>query len=159
MIFVTVGSDLPFDRLVREVDGWAQRTERRDVFAQIGATDWKPTFIPYSKFLEPADFQRRLTASSIIISHSGMGTILSALSVEKPILVFPRRASLREARNDHQLATARYLSDLGKIRVALDEAALRHELNQLATLRAAPRIQAYADEGLLSALRNFIHAS
>jgi UDP-N-acetylglucosamine transferase subunit ALG13 len=159
MIFVTVGSDLPFDRLVREVDAWARKTQRHDIFAQIGETDWKPTFVPYRKFLDPAEFQRHLSTASVVISHSGMGTILSALSFEKPILVFPRLASLREARNDHQLATSRYLSNLGKIKVAFDEAALRHELDQLDALRAAPRIQAHADENLLAALRNFINQS
>ena len=42
MILVTVGTDLPFDRMVRVVDDWAGETGRRDVFAQIGEGGWEP---------------------------------------------------------------------------------------------------------------------
>ncbi len=36
MILVTVGTDGPFDRLIRIVDDWACRNNRSDIFAQIG---------------------------------------------------------------------------------------------------------------------------
>ena len=45
MIFVTVGSQLPFDRLVRAVDDWAAGNGGAAAFAQIGA----------SSYLVPAD--------------------------------------------------------------------------------------------------------
>ena len=156
MIFVTVGSDVPFDRLVRVVDQWAGETGRTDVFAQIGETSWQPSHLTYSKFLEPAEFSRRFSSASIIISHAGMGTILSALQKEKPILVMPRKGSLGETRNEHQLATARRLLEMGRISVAFDEAALRASLEQLDQLRPREKISPFASEELLSALRDFI---
>ena len=39
MIFVTVGTDSPFDRLMQVVDEWAAASGRTDVFAQIGEGD------------------------------------------------------------------------------------------------------------------------
>lgn len=36
MIFVTVGHQTPFDRLIRLVDRWAEENMRHDLFAQIG---------------------------------------------------------------------------------------------------------------------------
>jgi len=156
MIFVTVGTDLPFDRMVRVVDDWAGSNGRTDVFAQIGETDWKPSHIAYSKFLQPADFTRQFSAATVIVAHAGMGTILSALQWEKPILVMPRRASLGEQRNEHQLATARRLSELGKVTVAFDEAELRNRLDRLAELSAREKIGAFASQELLTALRDFI---
>jgi UDP-N-acetylglucosamine transferase subunit ALG13 len=158
MIFVTVGSELPFDRLVRVVDEWAQAAGRKDVFAQIAETEFKPAYIPYKQFLEPAEFSEKLTSASVIISHAGMGTILSALRYEKPILVMPRRATLREVRNEHQLATAQRLSAMGRISVALDEAELRARLDRIGDLKPKEKIPPYAGPELINALREFIAA-
>lgn len=159
MIFVTVGSDLPFDRLVRTVDQWARENNRTDVFAQIGKTDFQPSFIACSKFLEPAEFSRRLAGASVVVSHAGMGTILSALEKEKPVLIMPRRGSLREVRNEHQLATARRLLAMGKVDVAFDEVELVEKLARIDDLKPREKISPFAGPELVSALRNFIAQS
>ena len=156
MIFVTVGSDLPFDRLVRVVDEWAHDTGRDDVFAQIGDTDWRPTHIAWAEFLQPPEFARRFAEAEVVVAHAGMGTILSALQWEKPILVMPRRASLGEVRNEHQFATARHLAKLGKINVVMDEMELRSKLSGLHELQPRDRIGPYASDSLIEALREFI---
>jgi UDP-N-acetylglucosamine transferase subunit ALG13 len=156
MIFVTVGTDLPFDRMVRVVDQWAADTGRTDIFAQIGDTEWRPRFMPCSRFLTPAAFAQRFASASTIVSHAGMGTILSALRYEKPILVMPRQAALGEQRNEHQLATARRLSEMGKISVAFDETSLRLQLEQLNLLQVRPAIGAFASAELLFTIRQFI---
>ena len=156
MIFVTVGSELPFDRLVRVVDQWAGETGRKDVFAQIAETTWRPQHIPFKQFLEPAEFAERLTSASVIVSHAGMGTILSALRYEKPILVMPRRTAFREVRNEHQLATSQRLSEMGRIAVALDEVELRARLDRIDELKPKEKISPYAGPELISALRTFI---
>jgi UDP-N-acetylglucosamine transferase subunit ALG13 len=156
MIFVTVGTDMPFNRLVRVVDEWAQTSDRHDVFAQIGETDWQPAHIAWSNFLQPPEFARRFAEAEVVVAHAGMGTILSALQWEKPILVMPRRATLGEQRNEHQLATARHLSELGKINVAMDEIELRSMLDGLGQLRPREKIGASASDSLITALREFI---
>ena len=115
MIFVTVGSDIPFDRLIKAVDRWAGGQRRHDVFAQIGRGGWEPSFISFAAMLEPPAFNEYLAASEMVVGHAGMGTILSALQNSKPILVMPRRGQLGETRNDHQMATARQLLKLGKV--------------------------------------------
>ncbi len=153
---MTVGTDLPFNRLVRVVDDWARTKARQDVFAQIGATDWQPAAIEWTNFLQPPEFRQRFTAADVVIAHAGMGTILSALQWQKPILVMPRRASFGEQRNEHQLATARHLMALGKINVAMDEHELRARLDGLDQLRARGEIGAYASESLITALRDLI---
>ncbi len=156
MILVTVGTDLPFDRMVKVVDAWAGETGRTDVFAQIGETDWKPQHLAFTPFIEPADFNVRFGQADVIVAHAGMGTILSALQWGKPLIVMPRRASLGEQRNEHQLATAKHLSALGKITVAFDEADLRHHLDHLDALAVKARVGPYASESLTQAIRDFI---
>jgi len=67
----------------------------------------------------------------MILAHAGMGTILTAVDLGKPILVMPRRADQGEHRNDHQLATARQLQDVLGLCVAWDEDELRDWLERL----------------------------
>ena len=156
MIFVTVGTELPFDRLTKVVDQWVARTGRTDVFAQIGRTDWTPCAMAHRKLLEPAEFASRFAEASVIIAHAGMGTILSALHAAKPILVMPRLAALGEQRNEHQLATARRMREMGKVAVAFDEAELSHELGRIEELRATHPIRRFADQSLTDAIHRFI---
>ena len=140
VIFVTVGTQLPFDRLVRPVDAWAARTGRRDILAQIGPSKLRPQAVEYRPFLSPAEFSRHFASAELVIAHAGMGSILSAMSQGKPILVMPRRASLNEHRNDHQLATARRFKEMGRVLVAMDEQELDAQLSRVESIPTAPRI-------------------
>lgn len=156
MILVTVGTDLPFDRMMKIVDQWAGETGRKDVFAQIGEGGWEPRHIPFVEFLEPAEFKKRFAESTLIIAHAGMGTILSALLHGKPILVMPKLASLGEHRNEHQTATAKRMMELGNVNVAFDEAELRLKLAQVDDLRGREPIGDHASGGLVEGIREFI---
>ena len=157
-IFITVGTDLPFDRLIRAVDAWAADNPQHHVYAQIGATSYQPENIEYAPFIEPADFKQRFREADIIVSHAGMGTILSSLQYQKPLLVMPRIAALGEHRNEHQLATAKHLAELDRVNVAQDETALIRMLNDLGSLPTKEKIGPYASPELTEALKRFIEA-
>jgi UDP-N-acetylglucosamine transferase subunit ALG13 len=156
MIFLTVGTELPFDRLVRAIDDWAGQQRRQDIFAQIGESGYQPRHFPFAHMMEAPEFKERFAAADLVIAHAGMGTILSALSHGKPLLVMPRRADLGEHRNDHQMATARHLAAQRRIEVAFDEAELITKLDQLDHLQPKDRIAEVASPELLHALELFI---
>lgn len=158
MIFVTVGTDGPFDRLIGAVDRWAGESGRSDVVAQIGRTKLRPQFMRWYEFLEPPQFQEYFASAEFVIGHAGMGTILSALRFEKPLLVMPRRAALGEQRNEHQLATARRLQT-GMVTVAFDEAELLLRLAHVHEWQPRDPIGPYADPRLTGAIRDFIRAT
>jgi UDP-N-acetylglucosamine transferase subunit ALG13 len=156
MIFITVGTDLPFDRMMKVIDQWAGETGRKDVFAQIGEGGWQPKHVPFVEFLEPAEFKKRFAEATLIIGHAGMGTILSALLHGKPILVMPKKASFGEHRNEHQTATAKRMMALGNVNVAFDEAELREKLDRVDELQGREPIGAHASGGLVDGIREFI---
>lgn len=156
MIFVTVGTDLPFDRMVKVVDAWAAERGRTDVFAQIGVGGWRPKSISFAEALSPVEFKQRFVAARVIVGHAGMGTILSALHHGKPILVMPKKASLKEQRNEHQLATARRMMKMGNVAVAFDERELREKLDQLDDLIPKERIASTASGPLIEEIRRFV---
>jgi UDP-N-acetylglucosamine transferase subunit ALG13 len=156
VIFLTVGTQIPFDRLVSAVDRWAGEDPGRRVFAQIGPTSVRPRHIEWCDFISPADCRKRLSDAELVVSHAGMGTILSALELGTPALVLPRRAALGEHRNDHQLATARWFEQIAGVTVAFDEAQLVERLRAADWLAGGPRIGDSAPTGFIDALRAFI---
>jgi len=157
MIFVTVGSDTPFDRLIKTVDRWAFENGRRDVFAQIGKNAWNPRFVEYSEMIDPRDFRCHVNAARVVIGHAGMGTILTALQLSVPLLVMPRRGAMGETRNDHQMDTARELGCISGVDVALDEDELLEKLRCIDDEKKFVTISNHADESLTSSIREFIH--
>ena len=156
MIFVTVGSQMPFDRLVRAVDQWAAARGRLDVFAQIGSTDFLPTAISAKKYVDPLEFRRCVETADVIVAHAGMGSIITALECGKPMIVMPRRGSLNETRNDHQVATVRHLSKHGRITVAMNEEELVGKLDSVGGPQEMDHISPHASPVLIATIRNFV---
>lgn len=156
MIFVTVGAQMPFDRLVRAVDHWASQRRHDDVFAQVGATHAPPTYITWARFLDPDAFRAKVRTADVIVAHAGIGAILTAMEFRRPILVLPRRADLGETRNDHQFATMRQFAEQGIVNVAYDEAELLHQLDKMDTFIIPPPLPPRASRELISAVRAFI---
>lgn len=170
MIFLTVGTQLPFDRLVRAVDLWAGSRGRRDIFGQIsdpGPSGYRPKNFDWVPDLAPAEFEARFQAASHIVAHAGMGTIISALGEGKPLLIMPRRAHLGEQRNDHQHATAERFGTRASILAALDEDELPEKMDMLvastvsgahegAAGAAATSIGRFADRRLTDRIRSMI---
>jgi UDP-N-acetylglucosamine transferase subunit ALG13 len=159
VIFATVGSQEPFDRLIRAVDEWAALRGRLDVLAQIGNSNFRPRNIEFTKFLEPAEFNRVIRASSVVVAHAGMGSIISALEIGKPIVVMPRRGFLRETRNDHQVATAERFGSRGRVVVANDQADFAAKLDYALTLSAMDPINHEASPRLIATIRAFLEGT
>lgn len=164
MILVTVGTQGPFDRLVRAVDRWAAAAGRADVLAQIGARAWKPTHVRWLESMEPAAFNEAFENAELIVSHAGIGTLVHALELGKPIVVLPRLAHLGEHRNDHQLATAEHFCRKHDVRVASGENDLPDALDESLRMASkelipAPRRPLAPSPALLESVRAFIEWS
>lgn len=156
MIFVTVGTQGPFDRLIRAIDEWAATRGRADIFAQIGPSDFRPEHIRSAPFVGADEFRQHVEGASLIIAHAGMGSIITALELSKRIVVMPRRADLGEHRNDHQIATARRLSENGRILTAMDRRELHEKLDELQNPTASERLSSETSPDLIRAIRTFI---
>ncbi len=148
MIFLTVGTQFPFDRLVNAVDNIiSDGSIGETLFAQIGESTYKPRNFESAISLEKSMFDNYTRQASAIIGHAGMGTITTALYNHKPLLVMPRRKKYGEVVNDHQLAIAKKFEELGHILVAYDTEDLPERIRQLKTFvpkerRANPEVVA-----------------
>lgn len=129
MIFVTVGGQLPFDRMVDVVDSIAATLDET-IFGQIGETSRVPKNFEAVKFLSPKEFNARFSEARVVIGHAGIGTILTAQQLRKPVLLMSRRAAFGEHRNDHQLATVDQLRHILGVYIFEDAAELQALLQQ-----------------------------
>lgn len=154
MIFVTVGTQLPFDRLIKILDAWSAHNLGFDIFGQIGPARFVPKNFKTTPFLSPSEIAEQFSRAQLIVAHAGMGTVLSAMKLRKPILIFPRRADLGEHRNDHQMATARWLESRLGLAVAYSEEELLDQLNSWQSIGSGPEISDCAPDDFLSRLRS-----
>jgi UDP-N-acetylglucosamine transferase subunit ALG13 len=160
MIFATVGTQLPFDRLLTALDDWAARNASMPVLAQTGT---RAATFPSLKTFPKADqktFSDTLNKARVVVAHAGMGTILSASEAGKRLILMPRRAEFGEHRNDHQLATAEEMSVLSNVTVVHDAQALWDSLDAVLAedtdLTPAPNISAVAQPRLIRTIQDFI---
>lgn len=158
MILLSVGTQFPFDRLVKAVDDWAVRSDCDDVVGQIGPSQFVARKIKCFSFLNPSEFRDVQERADIIVAHAGMGSILTALEFGKPIVIMPRDHTRNEHRNAHQLATASRFRNMPGIHVAMDEAALSAILDDLDRLVAANTVSKKAPEAFTARLKAFVES-
>lgn len=160
MIFVAVGTQFPFDRLIKNIDDWASETGEKNIIAQTGDSRYQAKSISCYQFIKPVDFLKHQSEADLLIGHAGMGTILSALELGKPLIIMPRLEQYGEHRNDHQIATAKKFDGRSGIYVAMNENQLRELLNNKDKLSGPlERLSSTADPGLIMAIREFIFNS
>jgi UDP-N-acetylglucosamine transferase subunit ALG13 len=155
MIFLTVGHQMPFDRLVRAVDEWAADHPDRLVFAQIGRTDYRPAHILYKTFLSKNEFELCLRQCEFVVGHAGTGTILQASMFGKPLIVLPRLSSKRETRTDHQVGTARHFARKDQVVAALEVGELKAKLSSACDSLVTKPVRSVPAESLVARIRGF----
>lgn len=129
MIFVSVGSAFPFDRLIRTMDDWAAREGAgEEIFAQIGRGTYHPAHMGWKPSITESEFAETVGRAGVMVSHAGMGSVITALRHQTPIVLLPRRFEQGEHTTDHQMATARWLEPKNGVFVAWDEGELPAKL-------------------------------
>ena len=160
-IFVTIGTQEPFDRLIKAIDQVAAEHKEVEFTAQTVSSEYVARHMKTFGFIAPKEYNKILSDSSLIVSHAGMGTIISALQINKPILVLSRIAQLGEHRNEHQLATAKKMKELNFVHVANDENDLKNKLVRFIedhkSLSSLHQLGENASPELIKSIRNFIH--
>ncbi|OBV11224.1 glycosyltransferase [Erythrobacter dokdonensis] len=157
MIIVTVGMQLGFDRLIAAMDALAPGLAM-PVIAQTGKGLYRPQNMEVREKIAPAEFEALVERCSLIVSHAGIGTVLTAARFGKPILVMPRRADRGEHRNDHQLATVDKFAGRPGILVAADESELAPRIAEGLALKDWSAARSSTARQLHEALAAFIES-
>lgn len=104
MILVVLGTqDKQFDRLLRVVDEEIEKGNIKDeVIVQAGYTKYESNNMKIFDLLPAPEFEKLMNEADLVITHGGVGSILSAVKKNKKIIAAARLAKYKEHHNDHQ---------------------------------------------------------
>jgi UDP-N-acetylglucosamine transferase subunit ALG13 len=107
MIFVTVGTnEAPFNRLI---EGVCRLRIEEELIVQHGSSRCRPDRALCVESLPLGELTELMRQARVIVTHAGVGTILTALANGKRPVVVPRLRQFGEAVDDHQVEFARRL--------------------------------------------------
>lgn len=117
MILVTLGTqDKSFDRLLKALDNKVAEGKINDkIVVQAGTTHYESKnmeiydFVPYDKFDDLID------SCDILITHGGVGSIITGLKHHKKVIAAARLKEYKEHTNNHQLQIIENFSEAGYI--------------------------------------------
>jgi UDP-N-acetylglucosamine transferase subunit ALG13 len=122
-----------------------------EVVAQTGHSDYKPRYYSYTCFFDKETFENYIADCDLLITHSGVGTIIAGLNHRKPVIVFPRLQKYQEHVDDHQLEIANAMSDDKNVTIVYDveclEECLKSDFNFT---------EGFVDHELVSQLKKYI---
>lgn len=133
MILVTLGTQkFQMDRLVQAVDELAKNVSE-EIFVQTGNSTYVPKYCMAKNFVDAQEFQNMIEECSVLITHSGVGTIMRGIGVGKPVVVVPRLAKYHEHVDDHQVQIAEAFASKGCVLYCADLAKLEETVQKART--------------------------
>lgn len=148
MIFVTIGST-PFLRLIEKMDEIAGKLDEKIVM-QIGYTKYKPRNAEYFDFKSYQEIKELCRKSKVVVCHGGIGSIITALETETPVITFPRKKEYGETPDDHDFETIEALLKEGLVKVVYNLDELEDALKKIDVCS----IKVKSDKKLVNALKD-----
>ena len=117
MILVTLGTqDKSFERLLKAVqkaidEGYV----KEKVVVQAGYTEFTSKDMEIFDFIPRDKFDELIEECDILITHAGVGSILTGLNNNKKVIAAARLSEYKEHINDHQIQIVEKFDRLGYI--------------------------------------------
>ena len=151
MIVVTVGTnEARFDRLIAAAAPLAQDEE---LFVQHGPSPVRPDGAACVDYVGFDELLEQMRAARVVVTHAGVGSVISALSVGQLPVVVPRLQRHGEAVDDHQVPFGRRLRDAGLVELVEDLDRLR---DTVLGRTSAETVGIAVNERLVADLREFV---
>ncbi len=117
MILVTLGTqDKTFVRLLEKINQLIDQGLIKDkVIVQAGFTKYNSDNMEIFDLIPQDEFNSLMAQADLIITHGGVGNIISALEKNKKVIAVPRLSKYGEHINDHQTQIIAKFNDLGYI--------------------------------------------
>lgn len=136
MIFVTLGTHHdPFPRLI---EGLAA-LDGQELVVQYGHNPAPANAAEAAEFMTFVEMEEHVARARIVVTHAGVGSILTCLRNGRTPLVVPRQRRFGEHVDDHQVELTRALAEQGKVIPVWDMAHLPELIATAPTLMTAPR--------------------
>ena len=140
MIFVTLGTqDKQFTRLLKNVEQAVKDgiiTEK--VIVQSGRTDFSSDCMEVLSLIPQDLFERYVRECSLLITHGGVGSIMTGLKAGKKVIAAPRLVKYDEHESDHQLQIVSEFVRRGNVLELGENDSLAEVLKKAETFVPAP---------------------
>ncbi len=157
MILVTLGTQkFQMDRLIQAVDKLAE-TVSEEIFVQSGNSTYVPERCMSQSFVDAQEFQKMIEECSVLITHSGVGTIMRGIHAGKPVVVVPRLAKYHEHVDDHQVQIAEAFASKNCILYCTDLTKLEEVVQKARTYSFSPYHEPKSN--VEDIILNFLHGS
>lgn len=105
MILVLLGTqDKSFKRLIEAVEKQViNKNIKEKVIVQAGTTKYESKYLEIFDLLPEEELTKLIQESSLVITHGGVASILTALKNNKKVIAAARLKEYKEHDNDHQL--------------------------------------------------------
>ena len=138
MTLVILGTqDKEFTRLLKMVEDEIKKgLIKGDVIVQAGQTKYKSNYMEILDLIPNAKFNKLIKEADLVITHGGVGSIISALKQGKKVIAVPRLSKYGEHVNDHQLEIVEEFGKLGYIKSATNKRELTKALEEIDSFEA-----------------------
>jgi len=156
-VFLALGTHpQQFNRLLEAVDQLIESGKLKGhVFAQTGNSAYIPRHFSWKQFISPHEFEKEMKKADIIVSHGGAGTIISALTQKKPLIIVPRRVAFGEHTDNHQFDLAKAMHKRKKAIAVFELKNLSAALTKAKHFSASNKSE---KETLISRISKFVEA-
>lgn len=154
-IFVMFGTqDKRFDRLLNAILA-SKFIKDNDVYVQLGYTKGEYEGIHCQEYYSEEELMHQIDIADLIITHAGVGAIVSALKLKKRVIVVPRLGEFKEQNNDHQVQIMERFDKQGYIIPCTDLTKLDETVNNAYNFE--PKDYVTEKQGIIDEITNFIN--
>jgi UDP-N-acetylglucosamine transferase subunit ALG13 len=125
MIFVTVGTHVQFNRLVKRIDELAPNMDEK-IIIQRGSSSYIPKNC--ESFDWDGGLDKYMKKARLIITHGGLSSLEAIKDNKKPTIIVPRQYRYGEHINDHQVEFGKVVENKCGAKVVYDIKDLNLEL-------------------------------
>lgn len=156
MILITLGTqDKQFTRLLDMVQKEIDKGNIKDkVVVQAGHTKYKSKDMEIFDLIDRDKFSDLISKCDILITHGGVGSIITGLNNNKKVIVVPRLAKYEEHMNDHQIQITNNFSKAGYILPLYEDDGLEEILKKIKTFK--PKKYKSNTKNMVKLISNFI---
>ena len=156
MILVTLGTqDKSFSRLLDAIQKEIDKGNIKDrVVVQAGCTKYESKDMEIFDLIPYDEFDKYIKKCDLLITHGGVGSIITGLKNNKIVIAAPRLSKYKEHTNDHQLQIINNFEKAGYILALKDFSKLKDKLEEAKTFK--PQKYKSNTDNMIKLITNYI---
>lgn len=156
MILVLLGTqNNSFFRLLAEIENCINTgLISEEVVVQVGHTSYHSDKMKILDFISESEINELIKKATYIITHGGVGSIISSIKLNKKVIAVSRLSKYDEHINDHQIQIVNKFNENGYIIGLNDASLLKEGIKQINTF--IPKKYTSNTKNILNIVSNYI---